>query len=51
LISFAQIVDIVDATVQKLGGNSPISITSLADVSAVENDSRIIATQLVQERK
>jgi 1-deoxy-D-xylulose-5-phosphate reductoisomerase len=51
LISFAQIVGIVDATVQKLGGNSPISITSLADVSAVENDSRIIATQLVQERK
>ena len=51
LISFAQIVDVVDASVQKLGGNSPITITSLADVSAIEKDSRVIATQLVQERK
>ena len=51
LISFTQIVDIVDASVQKLGGNSPITITSLADVSAIEKDARSIATQLVQERK
>lgn len=50
-ISFAQIVDVVDATVQKLGGNSPITIGSLADVSAIENDSKVIAAQLVQERK
>ncbi|CAB4737250.1 unannotated protein [freshwater metagenome] len=51
LISFAQIVDIVDASVQKLGGNSPVTIRSIDDVSAIEKDSRIIATQLVQERK
>ena len=51
LISFAQIVDIVDASVAKLGANSPITITSLADVSAIEKDARSIATQLVQERK
>ena len=51
LISFAQIVDIVDASVQKLGGNSPVTIRSIEDVSAIEKDSRIIATQLVQERK
>lgn len=50
-ISFAQIVDVVDATVQKLGGNSPVTIRSLADVSAIENDSRVISAQLVQERK
>ncbi len=50
-ISFAQIVDVVDATVQKLGGNSPVTIRSLADVSAIENDSRVISSQLVQERK
>ncbi|MSZ70572.1 MAG: 1-deoxy-D-xylulose-5-phosphate reductoisomerase, partial [Actinobacteria bacterium] len=42
-ISFAQIVDVVDATVQKLGGNSPVTIRSLADVSAIENDSRVIS--------
>ena len=51
LIPFAQIVDIVDASVQKLGGNSPVTIRSIDDVSAIEKDSRIIATQLVQERK
>jgi len=51
LISFTQIVDIVDASVAKLGANSPITITSLADVSAIEKDARSIATQLVQERK
>ncbi|CAB4676262.1 unannotated protein [freshwater metagenome] len=50
-ISFAQIVDVVDATVQKLGGNSPVTIRSLADVSAIENDSRVLSAQLVQERK
>jgi len=50
-ISFAQIVDVVEATVQKLGGNSPVTIRSLADVSAIENDSRVISAQLVQERK
>ena len=51
LISFAQIVDIVDATVQKLGGNSPVTIRSLSDVSAIEEDSRVVASQIVQERK
>jgi len=51
MISFAQIVDVVDATVQKLGGNSPVAIRSLSDVSAIEEDSRVVAGQLVQERK
>ena len=50
-ISFTKIVDVVDATVQKLGGNSPVTIRSLADVSAIEDDARVIANQLVQERK
>jgi 1-deoxy-D-xylulose-5-phosphate reductoisomerase len=51
LIPFTKIVDVVDATVQKLGGNSPITIGSLSDVSAIENDARVLANQLVQERK
>ena len=50
-IPFVKIVDVVDATVQKLGGNSPITIGSLSDVSAIENDARVLANQLVQERK
>ena len=50
-IPFTKIVDVVDATVQKLGGNSPITIGSLSDVSAIENDARVLANQLVQERK
>ena len=51
LIPFTKIVDVVDATVQKLGGNSPITIGSLSDVSAIEDDARVLANQLVQERK
>ena len=51
LIPFTKIVDVVDATVQKLGGNSPITIGSLFDVSAIEDDARVLANQLVQERK
>ena len=51
LIPFMKIVDVVDATVQKLGGNSPITIGSLSDVSAIEDDARVLANQLVQERK
>jgi 1-deoxy-D-xylulose-5-phosphate reductoisomerase len=50
-ISFTKIVDVVDATVQKLGGNSPVTIRSLSDVSAIEDDARVLANQLVQERK
>ena len=50
-IPFVKIVDVVDATVQKLGGNSPITIRSLSDVSAIEDDARVLANQLVQERK
>jgi 1-deoxy-D-xylulose-5-phosphate reductoisomerase len=50
-IPFVKIVDVVDATVQKLGGNSPITIGSLSDVSAIEDDARVLANQLVQERK
>jgi hypothetical protein len=34
-----------------MGGNSPISIRDLSDVSAIENDAKVIAGQLVQERK
>jgi 1-deoxy-D-xylulose-5-phosphate reductoisomerase len=51
LIPFTKIVDVVDTTVQKLGGNSPITIGSLSDVSAIEDDARVLANQLVQERK
>ena len=50
-ISFVQIVDIVEATVQALGGGSPITIRDLKDVSAIENDARIRAAQIIGERK
>jgi 1-deoxy-D-xylulose-5-phosphate reductoisomerase len=50
-IPFVKIVDVVDATVQKMGGNTPITIRSLSDVSAIEDDARVLANQLVQERK
>jgi 1-deoxy-D-xylulose-5-phosphate reductoisomerase len=50
-IPFVKIVDVVDATVQKMGGNTPVTIRSLSDVSAIEDDARVLANQLVQERK
>ena len=50
-IAFSQIVGIVEGSVEKMGGNSPISIRDLSDVSAIENDAKVIAGQLVQERK
>ena len=50
-ISFVQIVDIVEATVQALGGGSPITLRDLSDVSAIEKDARIRAAQIIGERK
>ena len=50
-ISFVQIVDIVEATVQALGGGSPITIRDLSDVSAIEKDARIRAAQIIGERR
>ena len=50
-ISFVQIVDIVEATVQALGGGSPITVRDLSDVSAIEKDARIRAAQIIGERK
>jgi 1-deoxy-D-xylulose-5-phosphate reductoisomerase len=50
-IAFTAIVDIVELAVQKLGGGSPIVARNLADVSAIEDDARRIARELVQEKK
>ena len=50
-ITFTQIVDIVEATVQKLGSQSPVNIRDISDVTAIENDARNQARLLVQERR
>jgi hypothetical protein len=44
-------VEIVEECVQTLGGGSPISIRDISDVSAIENDARVQAGKIVQERK
>lgn len=49
--TFVQIVDIVEATVQSLGGGSPITIRDLSDVSAIEKDARSKAAEIIGERK
>ena len=50
-IAFTAIVDIVELAVQKLGGGAPIIAANLSDVSAIENDARRVAHELVQEKK
>ena len=50
-ITFTQIVDIVEATVQKLGSQSPVNIRDISDVTAIENDAQNQARLLVQERR
>ena len=50
-ITFTQIVDIVEESVQKLGSQSPITIRDISDVTAIENDARNQARLLVQERR
>jgi 1-deoxy-D-xylulose-5-phosphate reductoisomerase len=46
-ITFTAIVDIVEASVQKLGSGSPVVARTLADVSAIEDDARSVATALL----
>ena len=42
--------EIVEECVQLLGSGAPITIRDLSDVSAIENDARVRASKLVQER-
>lgn len=48
-IGFTSIVETVEEVVQKLGGKSASAPRDLADVSAIEEDARVIATELLQK--
>lgn len=48
-IGFTSIVETVEEVVQKLGGKSASTPRDLADVSAIEEDARAIATELLQK--
>ena len=48
-IGFTSIVETVEEVVQKLGGKSASAPRDLADVSAIEDDARAIATELLQK--
>ena len=48
-IGFTSIVDTVEEVVQKLGGKSASAPRDLSDVSAIEEDARAIATELLQK--
>ena len=48
-IGFTSIVETVEEVVQKLGGKSASAPRYLADVSAIEEDARAIATELLQK--
>lgn len=47
-ITFTSIMETVDKVVQKLGGGSPITIRDFADVSAVEEDARALAREVIK---
>ena len=48
-IGFTSIVETVEEVVQKLGGKSASTPRDLADVSAIEEDARAIATELLKK--
>jgi 1-deoxy-D-xylulose-5-phosphate reductoisomerase len=48
-IGFTSIVETVEEVVQKLGGKSASAPRDLSDVSAIEEDARAIATELLQK--
>jgi 1-deoxy-D-xylulose-5-phosphate reductoisomerase len=48
-IGFTSIIETVDDVVQKLGAKSAGAIRDLADVSAIEDDARAVATEIIQK--
>lgn len=46
-IAFTEIVETVEHVVQKLGAGAPVRPRDLADVSAIENDARLLASELL----
>jgi 1-deoxy-D-xylulose-5-phosphate reductoisomerase len=47
-ITFTSIMESVDTVVQKIGGGSPITIRDFADVSAIEDDARALARDVIK---
>jgi 1-deoxy-D-xylulose-5-phosphate reductoisomerase len=47
-LSFTQIVQIIERTIDRLSGSVPSQINSLEDVSAIEQDARAVATELIK---
>mgnify|MGYP003343754213 FL=1 len=47
-LSFTQIVKIIEETVDQMSGAAPYRLNSLDDVSALENDARVKATELIK---
>ncbi len=47
-LSFTQIVDVVERTVNRLSKSAPFQINTLEDVSAIENDARALASELIK---
>ena len=49
-IPFTAIVDTIDRTVAKLNSGAPERVRDLADVTAIENDARRVATELLTQK-
>ena len=47
-LSFTQIVEIVERTVDRLRSSAPYQINNLEDVSAIEKDARVLASELIK---
>ncbi len=47
-IAFSSIMECVEQSVQRLGGSSPSAIRDLGDVSAIEQDARTVAQEVLQ---
>jgi 1-deoxy-D-xylulose-5-phosphate reductoisomerase len=49
-ISFTDIVDTIERTMAKLNSGAPEKLRDLADVTAIENDARRVATELLTQK-
>ena len=47
-IKFTEIIEIVDAVLQQLAGNAPATLSDIADVSAIEDDARRVAHEVIK---
>ena len=50
-IKFTDIVEIIDDVITRIGGDVSAPLRNVDDVSAVEENARVVAREIIKERK